>query len=66
MGCELVEVVLKTPEPMTKAEVERWESINRPEGMLWLEELEPVGPEPTTEWKALYEECDPVTAGLCS
>ena len=66
MGCEKVKVVLKLPEPVNKAEAEAWESVNRPPNMLWLLELEPVGPEPTAEWNALYEECDEVTAGLCS
>ena len=66
MGCEKVELVLKLPEKMNKAEAEAWESVNRPPNMLWLHELVPVGEEPAAEWKALYEECDEVTSGLCS
>ena len=66
MPCELVEVVLELPEPMNRMEAEAWESVNREVRYLWLKELEPVGPLPAAEWKAVYEECDPVTAELCS
>ena len=66
VGCVLVEVVLKLPEPMNREEARGWESCNREPRFLWLEEFEPVGPLPAAEWKAVYEECDDVTAGLCS
>jgi len=66
MGCEKVKMILKLPEPMARHEAEGWESINRPAGMLWMLEFEPIGEEPTAEWEALYEECDDVTTGLCS
>jgi hypothetical protein len=66
MGCEKVEMILKLPEPMVRWEAKDWESINRPKDMLWLKEFEPVGVEPTDEWRAVYETCDEVTTGLCS
>ncbi len=66
MGCEVVEIVLKLPEPMVRWKAEGWESINRPPDALWLVEFEPVGEEPASEWLATYEFCDPVTRGLCS
>ena len=62
---EVVLVVLEVPEPMDREEAERWEGLNRPEGMTWLAALEPVGPLPALLWEATYENLDPVQEGLC-
>ena len=66
MPCEEVVVVLELPEPMEEWRARGWESINRPPEYLWLKELEPIGEEPAVKWRAVYEVCDPDTAGLCS
>ena len=66
MGANVVLVVLEMPEPMEREAAERWEAMNRPVGMTWLEALEPVGPLPALLWEATYENLDPVTEALCS
>jgi hypothetical protein len=65
MGCELIEVVLEPPKPMSREEFWHWEGLNRPEGCEYLEELEPVGgEEPASKWRCVYLECDPETAAM--
>tara|TARA_E500000331_G_scaffold295952_1_gene294401 strand:- start:511 stop:714 length:204 start_codon:yes stop_codon:yes gene_type:complete len=67
MGCKEVVMVREVPEPMTKEEFYEWEHYNRPPKMLWLKEYEPVGGAvPALEFRCVYEECDEVTAALCS
>lgn len=66
MGAERILWVLELPEPMNAEQAAAWESINRPEGMVWLEKMEPVGPLPAKLWEAHYEMLDPVAEGLCS
>ena len=66
MGAKKVLIVLELPEPMNEHQARGWESINRPEGMVWLEKLEPIGPLPANLWEAHYRNPDPVEAALCS
>mgnify|MGYP001161432011 CR=1 FL=1 len=64
MGCENVEIVLELPRAMNEEEFCHWESVNRPENMILLKEYHPVGEEPAELWRAIYLECDPVSASM--
>ena len=66
MPCHEVVLVLEPPNPMSLEEFENWESVNRPENMLWLERVEPVGPLPAAAFRCVYQECDEAVAELCS
>ena len=55
---EVVEWVIPLPHPMNKEEFLHWESVNRPEECVLLEECEPIGAEEgkAVLWRVLYVE----------
>ena len=57
---ELIEWVLPLPRAMNQREFFHWESVNRPEGCVLLEECEPVNPVEgqANLWRAVYVEGD--------
>lgn len=57
---DLVEWVLPLPSFMNEQEFLHWESVNRPEGCVFLEEYEPVNPQEGQAelWRAVYVQGD--------
>jgi len=57
---DLVEWVLPLPNPMNEQEFLHWESVNRPQDCVFLEEHEPVNPQEGRAelWRVVYVQGD--------